>query len=362
METPLPLEQYRLLVEHAPTLVWRSGLDGLCNYFNATWLRFTGRTLEQEMGNGWVSGVHADDMKLCMEVYLSNFERRQPFEMEYRLRRYDGVYRYVLDRGVPFTDEQGRFAGFIGSCVDVHERLEADRAKATFVALAAHELRTPLTSLQMYLEALRRQLEQAAPAAGGALTRMGAQLERVSTLVQDLEDTGRRDAHLPLVMHKEELELSGLVQAVVDRHRELPTLRARHRHAFELSIGPGPWDVLADRQRLEHVLDSLLTNATRYSPQGGTIRITLTRVGDVLELSVSDPGIGIPAADIPFLTRPYFRASNVSPENFPGLGLGLPLVKDIVEAHGGGLRIQSEQGHGTNVTVFLPEALTEARI
>lgn len=364
MDTTLPLEQYRLLVEHAPTMVWRSGLDGLCNYFNATWLRFTGRTQEQEVGNGWVSGVHPDDMKRCMEIYLSNFERRQPFEMEYRLRRCDGVYRSIFDRGVPFTDDQGHFAGFIGSCVDVQERLEADRAKATFVALAAHELRTPLCSMQMYLEAMRRQLEQAEPATSSALMRMSAQLERVSTLVHDLEDTGRRDANLPLVMNKEELELSELVQEVVAKHRDTLTLRARgrQRHGFELSIGPGPWPVLADRERLEHVLDRLLINALKYSPQGGTIRVCLAREGDVLKLSVSDQGIGIPASDVPFLTRPYFRASNVSPENFPGLGLGLPLVKYIVEAHGGGLRIQSEQGQGTTVTIFLPEALSEARV
>jgi PAS domain S-box-containing protein len=362
METPLPLEQYRLLVEHAPTLVWRAGVDGLCNYFNTTWLRFTGRTLEQEAGNGWVSGVHPDDMKRCMELYLSHFERRQAFEMEYRLRRYDGVYRYIFDRGVPFTDDAGHFAGFIGSCVDVHERIEADRAKATFVALAAHELRTPLTSTQMYLEAMRRQLEQAEPAASGALTRMKSQLERVCSLVRNLEDIGRLDAGLPLDMNKETLELSGLVRAVVAKFRDAPVLRGRQRHGFELSIGPGPWPVFADPQRMEQVLDNLLTNAVRFSPRGGTIRVTLARVGDVLELSVSDPGIGIPASDLPFLTRRYFRASNVSPENYPGLGLGLHLVKDIAEAHGGGLRIQSEQGQGTTVTLFLPEAVAEARV
>jgi PAS domain S-box-containing protein len=363
METQLPLDQYRLLVEHAPTLVWRSGVDGLCNYFNATWLRFTGRTLEQEMGNGWVSGVHPDDMKRCMEIYLSNFERRQPFEMEYRLRRYDGVYRYIFDRGVPFTDDAGHFAGFIGSCVDVHERREADRAKATFLALAAHELRTPLTSMQMYLEAVRRQLEQGEPVASGPLTRLGAQLERVSGLVQELEDTGRLDADMPLVLRREELELAGLVEAVVAHHRELATLRTRgrQRHSFELSIEPGSWKVLADRQRLEQVMNNLLTNAVKYSPRGGTIRVTLARVGDVLELSISDQGIGIPAADIPLLTRRYFRASNVSAENYPGLGLGLSLVKDILELHGGGLRIQSEQGRGTAVTVFLPQAPTGER-
>lgn len=361
METQLPLEQYRLLVEHAPTLVWRAGVDGLCDYFNATWLRFTGRPLEQEMGNGWVSGVHPDDMKRCMEIYLSHFERRQAFEMEYRLRRHDGVYRYLFDRGVPFTDDEGHFAGFIGSCVDVHERREADRAKATFLALAAHELRTPLTSMRMYLEAARRQLEQAALAASGPLTRLGAQLERASALVQDMEDTGRLDADMPLVLRKEELELAGLVEAVVAHQRELDMHRGRQRHSFELSIAPGPWLVLADRQRLEQVVDNLLTNAIKYSPRGGTIGVALARVGDVLELSISDPGIGIPAADIPLLARRYFRASNVSAENFPGLGLGLSRVKDILDAHHGGLRVQSELGRGTTVTVFLPEARTGAR-
>ncbi|AKJ07997.1 two-component system CheB/CheR fusion protein [Archangium gephyra] len=363
METQLPLEQYRLLVEHAPTMVWRAGLDGLCNYFNATWLRFTGRTQEQEVGNGWVSGVHPDDMKRCMEIYLSHFERRQAFEMEYRLRRHDGVYRYIFDRGVPFTDDAGQFAGFIGSCVDVHERREADRAKATFLALATHELRTPLTSMQMYLEAVRRQLAQGEPVANGALTRLGAQLERVSALVQDLEDTGRLDADMPLVLRKEELDLAALVEPLVAHHREANTFRSRgrQRHSIELSLGPGPWRVLADRQRLEQVVNNLLTNALKYSPQGGTLRVTLARAGDVLELSISDPGIGIPAADIPLLGRRYFRASNVSAENFSGLGLGLSLVKDILEAHQGGLRIQSEQGRGTTVTVFLPEAPTGGR-
>ncbi|WPB78181.1 PAS domain-containing sensor histidine kinase [Archangium violaceum] len=360
METQLPLEQYRLLVEHAPTMVWRSGRDGLCNYFNATWLRFTGRLLEQELGNGWVSGVHPDDMKHCLEIYLSHFERRRPFEMEYRLRRHDGLYRYIFDRGVPLIDDAGRFTGFIGSCVDVHERRGAERTRATFLALAAHELRTPLTSMQMYLEAVRRQLAQGEPVATGALTRLGAQLERVSSLVQDLEDTVRLDADMPLVLRKEELDLAGLVETVVAHHRDTDTRRARgrQRHAFELSLGSGPWRVLADRQRLEQVVNNLLTNAIKYSPQGGTLRITLTRVGDVFELTISDPGIGIPAADIALLCQRYFRASNISAENFPGLGLGLSLVKDILKAHQGGLRIQSEQGRGTTVTVFLPETPT----
>ena len=119
---PVDVEQYRALVEHAPTMVWRAGIDAEHDYFNATWLAFTGRSLEQEVGQGWLQGVHPDDLNPRRAIYRDHFERRQPFETEYRLRRFDGVYRYVLDRGVPYTDAAGVFAGFIGSGVDVDDR------------------------------------------------------------------------------------------------------------------------------------------------------------------------------------------------------------------------------------------------
>jgi PAS domain S-box-containing protein len=119
---PVDVEQYRALVEHAPTMVWRAGIDAKHDYFNATWLAFTGRSLEQEVGLGWLQGMHPDDVNTHLAIHREHFERRQPFETEYRLRRFDGVYRYVLDRGVPYTDAAGAFAGFIGSGVDVDDR------------------------------------------------------------------------------------------------------------------------------------------------------------------------------------------------------------------------------------------------
>jgi PAS domain S-box-containing protein len=125
----LTLEEYRALVEQAPILIWRAGATGECDYFNDRWLSFTGRTMAQEAGNGWAEGVHPEDLQRCLDIYLDHFHRRQIFEMEYRLRRHDGEYRWLFDRGVPFFDDAtGDFLGFIGSCVDITARVEAQEA------------------------------------------------------------------------------------------------------------------------------------------------------------------------------------------------------------------------------------------
>lgn len=120
----MSLNEYKIIVETAPNLIWRSGLDAKCYYFNKTWLDFTGRTLEQEFGDGWVEGVHPDDLDRCVKIYLENFNKRAMFEMEYRLLRHDGEWRWINDRGVPVIDEDGTFDGFVGSCLDVTERVE----------------------------------------------------------------------------------------------------------------------------------------------------------------------------------------------------------------------------------------------
>ena len=123
------LEQYRLIVESSPNMIWRSNLSTECDYFNKTWLDFTGRTFEQEQGFGWAAGVHPDDYDRCVKIYLDNFKNQSRFEMDYRLKRYDGQYRWINDRGVPFYNRQGKFIGFIGSCMDVTEKIEGQILK-----------------------------------------------------------------------------------------------------------------------------------------------------------------------------------------------------------------------------------------
>lgn len=120
----LTRSEYQAIVEFSPNMIWRSGLDANCNYFNETWLKFTGKQMAEEIGAGWLTGVHQEDMAFCIETYLEAFKRQDAFEMEYRLKRHDGQWRWINDRGVPFSDSDGNFAGYIGSCVDVSEKIE----------------------------------------------------------------------------------------------------------------------------------------------------------------------------------------------------------------------------------------------
>ncbi len=154
---------FRIMADTAPVLIWRSGVNKKFDFFNQPWLSFTGRTLEQELGDGWAESVHPDDRHFCVETYTTAFDAREPFRMEYRLRRFDGEYRVVLGSGVPRWEDDGSFAGYIGSCFDISDRKQAERALAEthaelsrlsrltalgeFAASVAHEVRQPLTAI-----------------------------------------------------------------------------------------------------------------------------------------------------------------------------------------------------------------------
>ncbi len=130
-------QKLRVVTDATPVMIWMAGTDKLCYYFNKSWLDFVGRTLEQEAGNGWAENVHPDDFNRCLEIYVTCFEARQSFEMEYRLRHHTGEYRWILDHGVPRYTPEGTFEGYVGGCLDIHDQKES----AEKVRLASEALR-----------------------------------------------------------------------------------------------------------------------------------------------------------------------------------------------------------------------------
>lgn len=349
----LDLTQYRALVEHSPTMVWRAGLDAKCDYFNATWLSFTGRSLEQELGDGWAEGVHPDDLEHCLSTYLSHFQARRPFEMEYRLRRSDGAFRYIFDRGVPYASAGGAFAGFIGSCVDIDDRRVVDDAKQIFLTMIAHELRTPLMTFQTSATLLRRRLATGKDVEP-TLASIERQIDRFSRMVASLSEVSRLEAGGAITLNPAPTDVWHLLRDTVDTYEEALRVYPEPSHTLTVEAPEAALEVCVDADRLRQVILNLMENAIKYSPVGGAVAWRGAVVAGGVEMSITDPGIGVPEAEQRRLTQRFFRASNASPESFPGVGLGLSLVKEIVEAHGGGISFRSRVGNGTTVTLSLP--------
>lgn len=152
----LKLEEFELILNNAPNLIWRAGTDTKCDYFNKTWLDFTGKSMNEEVGNGWAEGVHPDDLDRCIKIYLNAFSKQEAFEMDYRLLRYDGEYRIINDRGVPYYDENNIFLGYIGSCIDVTEKIEGEMLKE----MAIKDGLTGLFDRQYLIKLLKKAISQ----------------------------------------------------------------------------------------------------------------------------------------------------------------------------------------------------------
>ena len=356
LPSPTPRE-YRALVESSPVLIWRAGLDGECDYFNGTWLSFTGKTVSDEAGTGWVAGVHPDDVERCLAVSRDSFASRVAFEREYRLRRHDGVYRYMYDSAVPYDGDDGKFAGFVGSCIDIQERRDLDVSKTSFLTLMAHEMRTPLSVLATYVEVVRRKVElgQAPPTL--TLEKMLRQVRVFARLITDLSSVARLEEGRPIEVNPAPMDLAAMFTETVQGFAELLETGEYATHTVAMEVAPGPQPILGDENRLAQAIRSFLDNAKKYSPNGGEIVAKLETRDGGYALSVTDRGIGIPADELAKITRRYFRGSNADPKNFSGVGLGLAFAYEIAAAHGGRLETVSTLGKGTTITLVLPASV-----
>lgn len=385
--------QSRILFETmancAPVLLWMSRLDSLCVFFNTTWLEFRGKTLEQEWGVGWVEGVYFEDVQNCLETYETHFNARTPFEMEYRLCRYDGMYRWILDRGVPYYGTEGEFLGFIGSCVDItdikqasdllkkintelevrikarvveleksetalkaakEKAEEATHLKSVFVSTVSHELRTPLTAIKSSLDLLIEDTEEIAPEKKQTLLAVAHRnTERLLRLINDILDVekmGSGQIHL----EKKKQCLFALIQQVFDSN----VLFVEKMNAH-LKMNNMLMDVYAmvDADRFTQVLENLISNAAKFTRPNTEITISMQRHDGRIRVLVKDCGTGIPPEFATKIFKPFMQAGPSITKALPGTGLGLAISKLIMEQHDGTITYQSSS-EGTTFILDLP--------
>jgi PAS domain S-box-containing protein len=356
--------RFQAMADTAPVLIWMTGTDGLCNYFNRPWLEFTGRTMEQEVGIGWTEGVHADDVQGCFDHFLPAFHARKPFRMEYRLKRADGEYRWVMESGIPRYTSGGEFAGYIGSNIDItdlkraaaerqrlHE-LEADLARINRVSMMgelaaslAHEIKQPIAAALMDAKScvrwLRRDTPDVAEGCEAAL-RMINGATRAAEVIDRVRSLYRRDTS-----DRELLDVNEIIREMIILLRDKADLNSI---SIRTELDSGLPQITADRIQVQQVLMNLMLNGIEAVKDAkGELTVTSERTenGQLL-ISVSDSGIGIPTEEMDRIFEAFFTTKA------QGTGMGLSISRRIVEAHGGSLWACANAGRGATFHFTLP--------
>lgn len=365
-------ERYRYLAEAIPQLVWTTNAEGKCDYFNQNWCNYTGLTLDQSLGSGWIAALHPEDVERATKVWSDAVSTGTIYEIEYRFKYAgDGSYRWLLARGLPLKDHQEHVVKWFGTCTDIHEQkqilqqraqlLELEQAARTkaetanqikdqFLAVLSHELRTPLNAILGWSKLLQtRQFDATKTSQALATIERNATLQ--VQLIEDLLDISK------ILQGKLALEITQIkLENVVLSALETMRLAAESKliqvtPIFEQNVG----QVLGDSARLQQVIWNLLSNAVKFTPKEGKVEVRVSQVNDSAQIVVSDTGKGISADFLPFVFDYFRQADSSSTRTFGGLGLGLAIVRNIVEMHGGTVKAESPgEGQGATFTIQLP--------
>lgn len=352
------------VMDAAPVMIWMSGEDKGCVWFNRSWLTFTGRSLAQEMGQGWSEGVHRDDFERCIQVYFSHFDARKDFRIQYRLRRNDGAFRWIDDTGIPRFARDGTFLGYIGSCVDIHEHRETQSElrqrlleiaelnrqadTAILVTSIAHEISQPLAAVVSNGNAGLRWLDGKIPNVERARTTLSNIVragQRAGEIIDSIRAISKKEHRVRAPISVNELiqEVLALVEA------ELQT----HHIAVQTTLTEANPEVLADRVRLRQVMLNLIENAI----EAMSFPVVTTRVlhlkteldgSQNIIVAVQDSGTGIDRENIERVFERFFTTKT------QGMGMGLTICRSIIESHNGRLWAEAGLGQGSVFWILLP--------
>ena len=353
--------RWRTMAETLPNLLWTDQPDGQCDWLSSQWSKYTGIPEKELLGLRWLDMVlHPDDRQRTLECWQAACEDRGAYDLEYRIRRHDGQYRWFKTRGVPIRDENGKIIYWFGSCTDIEDQKraeatlrEADRRKDEFLAVLAHELRNPLAPIRNALQILKMpRLDKAT--AEGSRAMMERQVHHLIRLVDDLLDVSRV-MRGKITLHRERVELASIIARAVETTQ--PLIQAQD-HLLTISLPDESLPLEADPVRLAQVIGNLLTNAAKYTEPKGRIGLTVQREGNQAVVRIRDTGIGIAPDMLPRVFELFVQADHASAQSQGGLGIGLTLVRSLVALHHGTVHAHSDGlGKGSEFSVRLPLAL-----
>ncbi len=362
IEDATPVEQQlRFVIDAVPQLIWSTLPDGYHDFYNRRWYEYIGASPEETRGAGWNDPLHPDDQHRAWERWQRSLRTGEDYQIEYRFRRHDGVYRWFLGRALPMRDAAGQIVRWFGTCTDIDDqkRLEDQRAdvlsqaeannrmKDDFLATLSHELRTPLTAILGWAR-IQESRPDLAPKAIEVIRRNAKAQAR---LIEEVLEVSRIVAGKVHVL-TERVDFAAVVQRAIDTLR--PSADAKGV-ALDVSIAPDLATLAGDADRLQQVVSNLLGNALKFTPEGGTITTIVGRGHSEIVLTIRDTGSGIAPSFLPHVFERFRQAEGGTTRHHGGLGLGLAIVRHLVELHGGAVAAESPgEGHGATFTVRLP--------
>ena len=350
-------EQVRALTRAAPVFLFSFHRNGECEYASEYYYEYTGRPGGSAAGAGWLQSIEPEDARRISVQWESARQSGQTFDVEYRLRRVDGVYRWFKATVIDIRNSRGDIVRWYGGSIDIHDQKEiqaalqdADRRKDEFLAMLAHELRNPLAPIVNALEVIRR-LEQGEPRLRRALDIIERQSRQLTNIVDELLEVSRITIG-KITLHKEVVEIGNMLTQALETAR--PLMEARN-HRVEVILPNEPMQVEGDQARLTQALLNLLNNAAKYTPEHGNIRIQAAREGEQIVLQVCDNGYGMAPELLPHVFDLFTQAERTLDRADGGLGIGLTIARRLVELHGGSITASSSgPGLGSKFEIHLP--------
>ena len=331
------------LLNSMPQQVWTATATGIISYVNEICCRDFGRTREELRGEGWQSFVHPDDLPVCIRAWSYALGQNSEYSVQFRLRMADGQYKWHLGKAIPLI-ESGELKMWMGTNTNIDIQKSNEQRKDEFLAIASHELKTPLTSIKAFNQLMKRSKDP--KKIQGFVEKSASQIFRLEQLITDLLDVTKINSG-NMTFEKETFQFSEIIATAV---QTVQTMSPDHELLLENSIEI-PYH--GDRLRIEQVLMNFLTNAVKYSPNGGKVIINGKIQSDNIVISVQDFGIGIAEFEMQRLFERYYRVDNED-LRYEGLGLGLFICSEILRAHHGSFWLESKLGCGSTFYFRLP--------